>query len=382
MVRFFGKTRAAPRRDTRSKADGAPTTEGATDARQPVRPAQGAEARAAATPPAAKPAAARTGAAPARRTLAAAPTEKKPAAPRRRAPARPPRIDWAAEAAAAPLGAPMPTPSSLATAPEEHGPADSNGVAPAKRRRGTRGGRGRKKPAAATTAAVATPERDGPAPKPAPRTAAPATLEDAIAQQTAMLEAFTRDVAAALRTLQGAIDSLQRQGERALTANPRVGIFVDVPNLIYAAERRNISLDFGRVLDYFTRGRQLVRASAYAPISDDPQAKLENQRFVHHFVGHPYRIITKPLKRFADGSMKANFDIELAIDILTMSDRLDIVVLMSGDGDFARLVELIASRGVRVEVVAFGEAIAAELKSVADAYIDIGQHLDEFRTHK
>src|SRR5581483_12507497 len=143
----------------------------------------------------------------------------------------------------------------------------------------------------------------------------------------------------------------------------------------YAAERRNISLDFGRVLDYFTRGRQLVRASAYAPISDDPQAKLENQRFVHHFVGHPYRIITKPLKRFADGSMKANFDIELAIDILTMSDRLDIVVLMSGDGDFARLVELVASRGVRVEVVAFAQSTAMELRSVADQYTDLGQIL-------
>jgi uncharacterized LabA/DUF88 family protein len=155
-----------------------------------------------------------------------------------------------------------------------------------------------------------------------------------------------------------------------------------VPNLIYAAERRNITIDFGRVLEYFTRDRELVRASAYAPITDDPQAKLENQRFVQHFVGHPYRIITKPLKRFADGSMKANFDIELAIDILTMSDRLDVVVLMSGDGDFRRLVELISSRGVRVEVAAFSETASGELKAVCDRYVDIGQHLDEFKALK
>ena len=101
---------------------------------------------------------------------------------------------------------------------------------------------------------------------------------------------------------------------------------------------------------------------------------------MHHFVGHPYRIVTKPLKRFADGSMKANFDIELAIDILTMSDRLDVVVLMSGDGDFRRVVELVASRGVRVEVVAFGETASSELKSVADLYIDIGAHLSEFKS--
>jgi uncharacterized LabA/DUF88 family protein len=77
--------------------------------------------------------------------------------------------------------------------------------------------------------------------------------------------------------------------------------------------------------------------------------------------------------------MKANFDIELAIDILTMSDRLDVVVLMSGDGDFRRLVEMISSRGVRVEVVAFSETASSELKSAADLYVDIGAHLDDFK---
>src|SRR4029078_8738069 len=168
----------------------------------------------------------------------------------------------------------------------------------------------------------------------------------------------------------------------AMPAPPRVVIFVDVPNLIYAAERRNINLDFGRVLDYFTRGRELVRATAYAPISDDPQAKLESQRFVHYFIGFPYRLVTKPLKRFADGSMKANFDIELAIDILPMSARLDVVVLMSGDGDFRRVVELIASRGVRVEVVAFAEAASTGVKAGADLYIDIGSHLEDFKALK
>ena len=212
----------------------------------------------------------------------------------------------------------------------------------------------------------------------------PVSLEAVVAQQAATLDKFARDVATTLGALQTAVADMKgRQGAaQAVTAHPRVAIFVDVPNVIYAAERRGVSIDFGRVLEYFTRGRELVRASAYAPISDDPQARMENQRFVQPFVGHPYRIITKPLKRFADGSMKANFDIELAIDILTMSDRLDVVVLMSGDGDFRRLVELIASRGVRVEVVAFGETASSELKAVADRYVDLATHLDEFKTLK
>jgi uncharacterized LabA/DUF88 family protein len=302
---------------------------------------------------------------------------KKPATRTRRAPARPPRRDWAAEAAAAPIDAPSPAPNSLATSPADDTDA---AAAPAKRRRGTRGGRGRKKPGTISA--------DGEVPAVSAVEIAhgePKSLEEIVAQQSTVLESFARDVSSTLKLLQTSVSELRQQiAERrgGVTSHPRVGIFVDVPNLIYAAERRNISIDFGRVIDYFTRDRELVRACAYAPISDDPAVKLETQRFVHHFVGHPYRIVTKPLKRFADGSMKANFDIELAIDMLTMSERLDVVVLMSGDGDFRRVVELIASRGVRVEVVAFGEAASTELKTAADLYVDVGQHLDDFKALK
>ena len=358
MVKFFGKTRTA-RKEAAPKAaadapakNGAKSEIGAPPPKAPPGPPTKAAAIAAASAPE---------------------TEKKPV--RRRTTARPPRRDWAAEAAAAPVDAPAPAPSSLATAPSQQ--VDGDAASPAKRRRGTRGGRGRKKPGAAANgdAAIVEPARDG----------EPLTLEGAIAHQSAVLDGFARDITATLKKLQTTVADLQSRIDRppsASTAHPRVGIFVDVPNLIYASERRNINLDFGRVLEYFTRGRELVRASAYAPISDDPQAKLESQRFVHHFVGHPYRVITKPLKRFSDGSMKANFDIELAIDILTMSERLDVVVLMSGDGDFRRLVELVASRGVRVEIVAFAEAVSTELKTVADLYIDIGAHLEDFKALK
>jgi uncharacterized LabA/DUF88 family protein len=321
-------------------------------------------------------------AAPAAKPEATPDSDKKPT--RRRTSTRPPRRDWAAEAAATPLETPAPAPKSLAASPAE---SDGDEAHPApKRRRGTRGGRGRKKPGAVSPVATGEPASSEPVPirrAPARRSSTPPTLEELVARQAEVTEALARDVTTTLRGLQTAVDELRSTFAANVGASqPRVGIFVDVPNVIYAAERRNVTIDFGRVLDYFTRGRQLVRASAYAPISDDPMAKLESQRFVHHFVGHPYRIITKPLKRFADGSMKANFDIELAIDILTMSDRLDVVVLMSGDGDFRRLVEMISSRGVRVEVVAFSETASSELKSAADLYLDIGAHLEDFKAAK
>ena len=358
MVRFFGKPRKATAAERAAhEAAAAATNNGAqSEAKKPASASRITDKRKAAT----------GASAPAKATTPA-PSKRRTSSTTTRT-TRPPRRDWAAEAAATPMDAPAPAPTSLASSPMED---DATGT-PAKRRRGTRGGRGRKKAGDAVS-----PEAEA--------IRAPAktmTVEQSVAQQANTLESFTREMTAALRSLQDTVSELQRgigAGSGAQTAHPRVALFVDVPNLIYAAERRNVNIDFGRVLDYFTQGRELVRATAYAPITDDPKAALESQRFVHHFVGHPYRLITKPLKRFADGSMKANFDIELAIDILTMSDRLDIVVLMSGDGDFRRVVELVASRGVRVEVVAFSETASSELKSVADLYIDIGANLDKFR---
>lgn len=265
----------------------------------------------------------------------------------------------------------------IAVLPAPEGAATSEAAAPAappkKTRRGTRGGRRRRKAE----------EKEAVAPAPAPET--PPTLEALVARQAHILETFTAEETRLLKGIQGSLSAIENRlaGAGPLyppTQLPRVGIFVDVPNIMYAAERFGVNIDFGRLREMLSEHRELVRASAYAPISDDPQARVEQQRFVAPFVNKGYRIVTKPLKRFADGSMKANFDVELAIDVLTMSDRLDVVCLVSGDGDFRRLVEMVASKGVRVEVVAFAASTSTELRNVADHYIDLTQYLDELRT--
>lgn len=207
----------------------------------------------------------------------------------------------------------------------------------------------------------------------------PGSVEALIARQNVLFEEFANQQSQALRDVQRAVNGIGRGGVAAagnLMALPKVGIFLDVPNLIYAAEQMGVRINFGKLLDYLTEGRQLVRATAYAPITDDPATRFEAQRFVAPVIGLGYKIVSKAWKRFADGGMKANFDIELAVDILTMSDRLDIVVLLSGDGDFRRVVELVESKGVRVEVVAFAQSTAMELRAVADQYTDLGSILN------
>lgn len=265
-------------------------------------------------------------------------------------------------------------------ATSEKKPAAAAKPSTGRSRRGRRGGAARKAKAEPAEAPAGAPE---PAPVIRQR-AEPETVKAPLARQEAALQQLTERQLSALKGLQGSLSAIENRlagMDRLAPAaeRPRVGIFVDVPNVVYAAERLRTTIDFGKVLEFLVRGRELVRASAYAPISDDPQAPLESQKFVEPFVGLGYRIVTKPWKRYADGSIKANFDVELAIDVLTMSDRLDIVTLVSGDGDFRHLVELVASKGVRVQVVAFGQSTAAELRAVADEYVDINDHLAELR---
>ena len=210
-----------------------------------------------------------------------------------------------------------------------------------------------------------------------PMLAAMQRQTDLLERQAQLIEtqqlAITRLTDAMLGARRGGVATHGAQVE----VQPRLAIFVDVPNILYAAEATNVELNWGKVASFLSEGRTLVRAIAYAPISDDPNERTENERFVVPFLEHGYRIATKPLKRFRGGSVKANFDVELAIDVLTMADRVDVIVLVSGDGDFRRLVEIVGSRGVRVEVMAFGQSTSQDLRVVADRYIDIAGYIPE-----
>jgi uncharacterized LabA/DUF88 family protein len=205
--------------------------------------------------------------------------------------------------------------------------------------------------------AVAAPARRAPVRRAAPApTAAPVEGADALASAINALRAEVHELAA----------RVDRSARR-----PRLGVFVDVPNLLYGAERGE-RIDMGKLLDYLSQDREIVRATAYSPVSDNPSEPVQQQRFVAPFVPYEYRIVTKPLKRFADGSIKGNFDVEMAVDMLSMVDRIDIMAIVSGDADFARVVEEAQSRGVRVEVVAFAGSTSAEMRALADRYIEVG----------
>ncbi|HEX8465834.1 MAG TPA: NYN domain-containing protein [Abditibacterium sp.] len=149
----------------------------------------------------------------------------------------------------------------------------------------------------------------------------------------------------------------------------RVGIFIDVQNMFYAAKHLYGSkLNFTRLLDYVSRGRPLTRAISY--VIKTPE--IDQSNFITMLRSNGYEIRVKELKQRPDGSAKGDWDMGLALDALAMSDRLDVIAIVSGDGDFVDLVNLLKARGVRVEVYSFPYSTAEDLRHAATEFYQMG----------
>jgi len=155
-----------------------------------------------------------------------------------------------------------------------------------------------------------------------------------------------------------------------LPSTERVGVFVDVANLLYSSRSMRIPIDFGKLLTFLRSDRRLVRAHAYCPTSPDPYA---DQQFLTAVKGLGYRITTKDYKTFSSGAKKADLDLDLCMDIVRIvdADAVDTVVLVSGDSDFLPLLDYCSDHGVRVEVAAFDESTAAILRQSCDLFMNL-----------
>ena len=149
-----------------------------------------------------------------------------------------------------------------------------------------------------------------------------------------------------------------------------VAVFVDVANIFYAAKAAGVDIDYVTLLKTATAGRDFVRAYAYTGL--DPEN--ENQRQFHSFLARSgYKVVSKDIRKYGDGKVKANLDIELVVDMMRTAQNLDIAVVVSGDGDFAPAIRAVQQMGVRVEVVSFRGNTSSDLIDVADTFIDITQ---------
>ncbi len=151
----------------------------------------------------------------------------------------------------------------------------------------------------------------------------------------------------------------------------RVGIFVDVQNLYYSA--RNIyqaRVNFNEVLKAAVAGRKLIRAIAYVVQADMP----EEHTFFDALEKAGFEVKIKQLQTFAGGHQKGDWDVGIAMDIVKMMNKLDVVVLCSGDGDYLPLLEYLQMSGQFTETLAFGKSCSGKVKEVTDFFIDLDEN--------
>lgn len=148
----------------------------------------------------------------------------------------------------------------------------------------------------------------------------------------------------------------------------RVAIFIDGANLFYAAWQLGIEIDYTKLLCRLTAGSRLLRSFFYTGVD---RTNEKQQSFLLWMRRNGYRVITKDLVQFPDGSKKADLDVEIVVDMMALVGCYDTAVLVSGDGDLAYAVNAVSYQGVRVEVVSLRSMTSESLINVADRYIDL-----------
>jgi uncharacterized LabA/DUF88 family protein len=157
--------------------------------------------------------------------------------------------------------------------------------------------------------------------------------------------------------------------------NQRVAVLADAQNLYHTAQSvysRNI--DYSALLDESVQDRELTRAIAYVIQADSP----DEERFFEALGDIGFETKIKELKTFGDGSKKADWDVGMSLDAVTLANHVDTVILCTGDGDFSRLCSHLRHEGVRTEVTSFSESTSEELLEAADSFIDMSERPDTF----
>jgi len=158
--------------------------------------------------------------------------------------------------------------------------------------------------------------------------------------------------------------SIDRGADRRnLPMSLKAGLYVDAANLY---RKDGPSINYRVLKECITSGRELLRSNAYVTV--DPENPKPVKGFISALRDIGFKVIEKEWTRSSDGRVKANMDMELAVDMLTQAENLDVIVLASGDSDFVRLVRAVQNLGKRVEVIAFQDRIGFDLIKEADAF--------------
>jgi uncharacterized LabA/DUF88 family protein len=166
-------------------------------------------------------------------------------------------------------------------------------------------------------------------------------------------------------------------------------VLVDESNVVSSVRTQGRGLDWVKLRDFLTggkNGRKLIEMVVYAgfppsiPVWQEERDK--KNKFVHWLRSNGFLVVTKEGSPTEEGQYKANVDVMMAIDTLELSAQMrpDVIILVTGDADFAYLALQLRRRGIRVEVASVAQNLGSALKSAANAVIDLTPLFATFET--
>jgi uncharacterized LabA/DUF88 family protein len=160
----------------------------------------------------------------------------------------------------------------------------------------------------------------------------------------------------------------------------RVLVLVDESNVGSSVRTAGRGLDWLKLREFLAgpnTGRELIEMVVYAglppPIPAWQEERDKKNKFMHWLRANGFMVVTKDGAPAEDGHYKANVDVMMAIDALELSVEMrpDVVILVTGDADFAYLAIKLRRRGIRVEVASVAQNLGNILRSAANDVIDL-----------
>ncbi len=148
--------------------------------------------------------------------------------------------------------------------------------------------------------------------------------------------------------------------------------------MFFAAKKYEANLNFKEVLKSAVAGRKLVRAIAYAVKANSS----EEESFFEALDKSGFEVKLKDLQVFWSGKKKADWDVGIAMDMIKMADLVDVIILVSGDGDYVPVVEYLQNHGRLVEAIGFREGTSSKLHERVDDFLDLTQELGRYLIRK
>ena len=149
----------------------------------------------------------------------------------------------------------------------------------------------------------------------------------------------------------------------------RIGVFIDVQNMYYSAKNLfNKKVNFGNIVAEAVAGRKLIRSIAYV-VRTETQ---DEQPFFEALYNLGIETREKDLQIFNSGMKKADWDVGLTVDAIRLSSSLDAIAIVSGDGDYRKLVDYLIKKDK------FAKMLFPNIKFASSLYKPLGGEFFDF----